>query len=203
MNIKLSNIKALWINKPLIRVYFLLSVLIPVPVGLFVTSFFFRIPRVNQIKEGKMEVLPLRSEVGRLKLSWSEDEEKLARANLEDVRGKIPGSYEDVLDWVKDLTSLMSSKGFDMGYTLGGLKTAYDGVKGLSTLPVHVNLRAGGAVENQEVTTASRLNVFLGTLKDIIENHYGFDLVGLTVLGAGDGVSEINVDFTLCVGFTN
>lgn len=201
MNFKLDNIKLLWLNKSWTRVYFMAFFLVPIPVALLLTSIFWRLPLVKQATEEMKHIIQLNNEIETMMATYTDKDMEDAETNWEQVRNKVPGSYEDVSYLIEDLIKLVSSRGFVMNYTLADLKPAYHEVEGLSLLPISVKLMGRGIDANQTGFVPAGLVQFVELLHEIANNYYGVDLASVMVTGIGDGIKIMDVNFNLWVGF--
>jgi hypothetical protein len=191
----------LWKNNPWSRVYFFLLFLIPIPVLILSITMFYRLPCITKATEEIRNFLQIRYEIERVKVDTSDKEMKIAMNNWEGVRKKIPDSYEAVSNLIIDLKRFVSSRGFEMNYTLGELKPDFNGAMGLSLLPVNLKLKVKEIDTNQNESVPVGLVQFVELLHEIVKSYYGVDLAGVMVTGIGDGIKVINVSINLWVGF--
>lgn len=201
MNFKLDNIKSLWLHKPWTRVYFMAFFLVPVPLAFLLISIFGRLPHIAQATEEMKHVLQLNNEIETMMATCTDKDIEDAKIGWEQVRNKMPGSYEDVSSLIGDLIKLVSSRGFVMNYTLADLKPAYHEVVGFSLLPLNVKLMVRGIDANQTRSVPAGMFQFIELLHEIVNSYYGVDLVSVMVTGIGDGIKMMDVNFNLWVGF--
>jgi hypothetical protein len=193
--------ETLWVSRPLNRLYIMVFLLIPVPVLTLSVTYFYREPLIEQTTEETKSSLLLWNEIESVKAAGPEKEMKIAMANWEDVREKIPGSYEAVSDWILDLNRFISLRGFKMSYNLGELKPAYKGAADLSLISLNLKLTVPVIDANQTKSVSIGTIQFVELLHEIVESYYGVDLVGLEITGIGDGIKTMNVSINLWVGF--
>jgi hypothetical protein len=201
MKLKPAYFWSLWKNNPWSRVYFFLLFLIPIPVLILSITMFYRLPCISEATEEIRNFLQIRYEIEREKVDTSDKEMKIAVNNWEGVRKKIPDSYEAVSNLIIDLKRFVSSRGFEMNYTLGELKPDFNGAMGLSLLPVNLKLKVKEIDTNQNESVPVGLVQFVELLHEIVKSYYGVDLAGVVVTGIGDGIKVINVSINLWVGF--
>ncbi len=201
MKLKPAYFWSLWKNNPWSRVYFFLLFLIPIPVLILSITIFYRLPCITKATEEIRNFFQIRYEIERVKVDTSDKEMKIAMNNWEGVRKKIPDSYEAVSNLIIDLKRFVSSRGFEMNYTLGELKPDFNGAMGLSLLPVNLKLKVKEIDTNQNESVPVGLVQFVELLHEIVKSYYGVDLAGVMVTGIGDGIKVINVSINLWVGF--
>ena len=146
---RLERLKSLWLHEPWSRVLFLVFFFIPVPLILIGTSYFVRLPLVHQTNQEMNRPFLLHEEIKKLELSWPEKEAGIVRENWEEVRKKLPRSYEDVSNWIEEIDKLSYSAGFKMTYKLDDLKLATEGIIGLWLIPLNIKLKAVQILSNQ------------------------------------------------------
>lgn len=193
--------ESLWMNRPLNRLFFMVFFLILVPVLILSVTFFYRQPLIKQATVEIKSSILLRKEIERAKAACSEKEMKIAVANWENVRKKVPGSYEAVSELILELNRFASFRGFKMSYSLGELKPAYNGAAGLSLLPLNLKLTVPEIKANQTKSVPTGTVQFVELLHEIVKSYYGADLSGIVVTGTGDGIKVIEVSINLWVGF--
>ncbi len=199
MNI--NDIKLYWINKPKLRFYLFVFFLLPVPIAIFITSLFFRMPKSDLDKTTMSNYLRKRDEITKMKLLWSDSKEKSIRSDWENAKENIPTNYEDVLFWMEDFQKFVSSRGFDMSYTLEEVIPHATNQSGFARLPIKMSLKVREKyVENQEFFR-SWLQIFIDTIKTVLDKNDNLDLGDITARGEGYSISEIDLDFVMWVGF--
>ncbi len=201
MKMKSGYFWSLWKDNPWSRVYFMFLFLIPIPLLIVSITLFYRLPCINKATEEIENSLQVRYEVEREKIATSDKEMKFAMNNWEGVRKKIPHSYEAVSNLIIDLNRFVSSRGFEMSYTLGELKPAYNREVVLSLLPINLKLSVSGIDANQTKSVPTGTIQFVRLLHEIVNSYYGVDLAGVVVTGIGDGIKVIDVSINLWVGF--
>ena len=184
---------SLWKNNPRSRVYFMVLFLIPVPVLILLIAVFYRLPCTNKTTEEIRNSFQMGYEIEKEKAGTSDKEMKVAMDNWERIRRKIPHSYEAVSNLIFELNRFVSSKGFEMDYTLGELDPDFNGVTGLSLLPVNLKLKVKGIDTNQKEYIPPGLDSFVTLLHDIVKIHYGVDLSNVVVKGMGNGIKTMEV----------
>jgi hypothetical protein len=167
---------------------------------LFITIF-YRLPCITKATEEIRNSVQIRYEIERENVNTSDNEMKIAMNNWEDVRKKIPDSYEAVSHLIIDLKRFVSFRGFKMSYTLGELKPDFNGATGLSLLPMNLKLKVKEIDTNQDESIPVGLIQFVELLHEIVKSYYGVDLAGVVVTGTGEGVKVIDVSINLWVGF--
>ena len=192
---------SLWKNNPRSRVCFMVLFLIPVPVLILSITVFYRLPCTNKTTEEIRNSYQMEYEIEKERAVISDKEMKVAIDNWEVIRRKIPYSYEAVSNIIFDLNKLVSSKGFEMVYTLEELDPDFNGVTGLSLLPVNLKLKVKDIDINQKEYIAPGLDSFVELLHDIVNIYYGVDLSNVVVKGIGNGIKTMEVRIDLWVGF--
>ena len=192
---------SLWKNNPKSRVYFMLLFVIPMPLLILSVSIFYRLPRVNDATEEINNSMQIRYEVEREEIATSGKKMKIAMDSWEGVRKELPDSYEAVSKLIIDLSSFMSSMGFEMSYSLGVLDPDIDGVKGLSLLPINLKLKVKGIGPNQNGSANVGLEHFVEMLHGLVTGYHGIDLSNVVVNGLGEGIRTMEVSINLWVGF--
>ncbi len=203
MKLKSGYFWSLWKDNPWSRVYFLLMFLIPVPVLILCITIFYRLPCITMATEEIRDPIQIRYEIEREVVATSDKEMKIAMNSWEGVRKKIPDSYEAVSNLIIDLKKFVSSRGFEMNYTLGELKSDVKGVAGLSLLPINLKLKVKEIDTNQNESVPVGLIQFVELLHDIVKNCYGVDLSNVVVNGMGKGIRTMDVSIDLWVGFNS
>ncbi len=201
MKMKCGYFLSLWKNNPMGRLYFMLLFLIPIPALILSIAIFYRLPCINETTKEVESSILLRVETERAKAACSEKEMKIAMANWEDIRKKVPGSYEAVSDWVSDLNRFVFFRGFKMSYSLGELKPAYNGSVDLSLLQLNLKLAVPKIDASQTKFASTGTIQFVELLREIVKNYYCADLAGVVVTGSEGGIKEIDVSINLWVGF--
>ncbi len=198
---RLERLKSLWLHKPWSRVLFLVFFFIPVPLSLMGISNFYRLPLVDQTNLEMNRPFLLNEEIRKLELSWPEQEAGITRKIWEEEKTKVPGSYEEVSSWIEEIDRLAYSAGFKMSYKLDDLKTAGEGIIGFWLIPLNIKLKAIKIVSSQAGVPSAGTPDFIKLLKEIMNSNDGLDLEQVTVLGTTVDLKEIDVAFTLWVGF--
>lgn len=201
MNLKIDYLKSMWQHKPWARIYFLVLLFIPIPAALLVTTFFFRLPYIKHTQEERNVLSLLNSEIELMASTCTDEDMRVAGINWEQIRSKVPGSYEDVSYLIEDLIKFASSRGFAMNYTLGGLKPAYHEAVGFSLLPLNVKLMVQGINAKQARSGPVGLVQFIELLHEISKGYFGIDISDIMVTGTGDGIRAMDVNLNLWVGF--
>ncbi len=193
--------ESLWVGKPLNRLYFIGFFLIFVPVLILSVTIFNRQPLIKQATEEINSSTLLWAEIESAKAVCSEKEMNIALANWEDVRRRLPGSYDDVSEWILELNRHVSLRGLKMSYNLGELRPAYKGSMSLSLLPINLKMiiQGVGAIQNKSATIKTRQ--FVELLHEMVKSSHGVDIASVLVIGTGDGIKSINVSINLWVGF--
>ncbi len=201
MKLKPGYFWSLWKNNPWSRVYFFLMFLIPIPVLILCITIFYRLPCITKTTEEIRNPIQIRYEIEREIVATSDKKMKIAINSWEGVRKKIPDGYEAVSSLIIDLKRFVSSRGFDMSYTIGELEPDVGGVTGLSLLPINLKLEVSGIGTNQNGSVSVGLTQFVDLLHDIVKSYYGVDLSNVVVEGMGKGIKLMEVSINLWVGF--
>ncbi len=201
MKLKSDYFLSLWKDNPWSRVYFMLLFMIPMPLLILYITIYHRLPCVDKATDEINQSIQLRYEVEREKVVTSDKEMKIAMNNWEDVRREIPDSYEAVSNLIIELNRFVSSRGFDMSYTMGELEPDVSGDTILSLLPINLKLKVRGINTNQNGFASVGLDQFVDLLHGIIENYIGVDLSNVVVKGMGEGIRTMDVSINLWVGF--
>ncbi len=203
MKLKSSYFWSLWNNNPKSRVYFMILFVIPIPLLILSLSMFYRLPCINDATEEINNSIQIGYEVEREEIATSDKEMKIAMDNWEGVRKRLPDSYKAVARLVIDLNNFMSSMGFEMNYTLGGLDSDINGVRGLSLLPINLKLKVRGIGANQNRSAQVELEHFVEMLHSVVTGYYGVNLSNVAVNGIGEGIRTMEVSINLWVSFGN
>lgn len=205
MKLNLDYVKLLWQLKPWIRVSLLVFFLVPIPTSLLAISFFYRLPHIKQAEEEIRRPLRLKMEIDEMMAAGNEKDLEIIKARWEEIRNKVPGSYEDVSYFIENFVKFISSRGFSINYMLGELKPAYQEMVGFSILPIKANLMIKRINVNQTADKTMDAPVglveYIELLHEIVSNYFGVDLVGIRVIGTGSEIRTIHVSFNLWVGF--
>ncbi|MCP4265302.1 MAG: hypothetical protein GY777_06965 [Candidatus Brocadiaceae bacterium] len=192
---------SIWKNNPWSRVYFFLLFLFPLPVLILYITIFYRLPCITKATEEIRNPVQIRYEIERETVATSNKEMRIAMNNWDGVRKELPDGYEAVSNLIIDLKRFVSSRGFELEYTLGELKSDIKGATGLSLLPINLKLKVRGIDTNQNESVPVGLGQFVGLLHDIVKSYYGVDLINVDVNGVGEGIRTMEVSINLWVGF--
>ncbi len=201
MKIKADYFWSLWHGNPWYRVYLFLLFLIPIPVLILFVSMHYRLPCIAETIDEINQSVQLRYEVEREKVITSDKEMKNAMNNWKSVRKKIPDSYEAVSNMIIDLNRFVSSRGFDMSYTMGELEPDASWATDLSLLTINIKLKVRGFNTNQNKSVSVGLVQFVDLLHGIVESYFSVDLSDVVVKGIGEGIRTMDVSINLWVGF--
>lgn len=192
---------SLYKNNPWGRLYFFLLLLTPIPVLVLPITIFYRLPCITKATEEIRHSHQIKYEIERDKIDTSDKKMEIAVNEWESVRSKIPGSYEAVSYLIIDLNKLLSSRGFEMSYTLGELMPYLNGETVLSLLPLNLTLKARKIDTNQNESVPLGLPQFVELLQGLVKSYYGLELSNVVVKGVGEGIGIMDVSINLWVSF--
>lgn len=195
------RLKSLWMDKPWARVIAAVFFVIPLSVLLLWFSIYQRLPIIEEITREVTLPHRLRAEIETAKLYWDEADTEIARDRLKELRKKVPDSYDELSKLIESINALAASNGFKMKYTLGGIVPADERIVGFSLLPINLKLKVTEAAPIDKGREPAGLERFIRMIKTVVDTYYGFDIADITIVGEGNGIKEMDVNFILWVGF--
>ena len=196
-----GKLKSLWTDKPWTRVIAAVFFIIPLSVFLLWFSVYQRLPVMEEITREVTLPHRLRAEIAQAKLRWDGAGAGIARDRLEEIIKRVPDSYDKLSELIQKINALASSNGFIMKYSLGDIMPADERIVGFSLLPINLKLKIPDAAPINKGRAPAGLEQFIRMIKNIVDTYYGIDIADIAIVGEGNGIKEMDVNFILWVGF--
>ncbi len=178
------------------RVALIMALLIPV--ALLYWSITYRISLIDQSALQVKNMNTLEGDVIRAKSEWSEKVARETRKQWDNERSRLLGSYESLSAWLESINQRSRSIGINMRYTIGELKPADEKIPGVSIVPVEMTF---SFFPNQGRRNTDGYLIFMGFLKDIMEQDLVLDLMKINIFGDGSMAHEMKVVVDTWVNF--